>query len=234
MGLDTVELVMTIEESFDIQIPDVHAEKMRTVGDVYDYILAAKQANQTQRGACLTAATFYKIRRELCPLLDVAPNSLRPRTDITTVIPASQRRWIWQELRQRLHVLMPPLNRPVWCLTVLPLLVMIVSVAAGFIAIDRLGTCVATTIVMLTLSVAGTAAAWMTTPLAVHPAENIRTLGGLSTVVLAYNQAAISTETGSWDKGEIWEALRVIIADQVGVPIEHVVREASFVDDFGV
>jgi len=37
-SLDTVELVMAIEEAFDIEIPDNDAEKMRTVQDVIDYI----------------------------------------------------------------------------------------------------------------------------------------------------------------------------------------------------
>ena len=37
-SLDIVELVMAIEEEFDIEIPDTDAEKVVTVGDVVDYI----------------------------------------------------------------------------------------------------------------------------------------------------------------------------------------------------
>jgi acyl carrier protein len=37
-SLDTVELVMAIEEAFDIRIPDNDPEKMRTVQDLIDYI----------------------------------------------------------------------------------------------------------------------------------------------------------------------------------------------------
>ena len=37
-SLDIVELVMAIEEEFDIEIPDNDAEKVVTVGDVVDYI----------------------------------------------------------------------------------------------------------------------------------------------------------------------------------------------------
>ncbi len=37
-SLDIVELVMAIEEEFDIEIPDADAEKVATVGDVVDYI----------------------------------------------------------------------------------------------------------------------------------------------------------------------------------------------------
>ena len=37
-SLDIVELVMALEEEFDIEIPDTDAEKVVTVQDVVDYI----------------------------------------------------------------------------------------------------------------------------------------------------------------------------------------------------
>lgn len=37
-SLDTVELVMEIEEAFSVSIPDEDAQKMQTVGDSIDYI----------------------------------------------------------------------------------------------------------------------------------------------------------------------------------------------------
>ena len=37
-SLDVVELVMALEEKFDIEIPDEAAEKIATVGDVVNYI----------------------------------------------------------------------------------------------------------------------------------------------------------------------------------------------------
>ena len=37
-SLDTVELVMALEEEFGIEIPDEDAEKMRTVGESIKYI----------------------------------------------------------------------------------------------------------------------------------------------------------------------------------------------------
>ena len=37
-SLDTVELVMAFEEEFNAEIPDEEAEKLKTVGDVVDYI----------------------------------------------------------------------------------------------------------------------------------------------------------------------------------------------------
>ena len=43
-SLDTVELVMDLEEHFEIEIPDEDAEKLRTVKDAVDYITNKKGA----------------------------------------------------------------------------------------------------------------------------------------------------------------------------------------------
>ncbi len=37
-SLDIVELIMALEEEFDLEIPDSDAEKVVTVGDVVEYI----------------------------------------------------------------------------------------------------------------------------------------------------------------------------------------------------
>lgn len=37
-SLDVVDLVMSIEESFDVEIPDEEVENIKTVGDIVKYI----------------------------------------------------------------------------------------------------------------------------------------------------------------------------------------------------
>lgn len=39
-SLDLVELIMSMEEEFDIEIPDEEAEKLVTVKDAFDYMNA--------------------------------------------------------------------------------------------------------------------------------------------------------------------------------------------------
>ncbi len=39
-SLDTVELIMALEEEFDIEIPDEQAEKIKTVGEAIEHIQA--------------------------------------------------------------------------------------------------------------------------------------------------------------------------------------------------
>jgi acyl carrier protein len=40
-SLDTVELVMALEDEFNMDIPDEEAEKLNTVGKAMDYILTS-------------------------------------------------------------------------------------------------------------------------------------------------------------------------------------------------
>ena len=42
-SLDTVELVMALEEEFEIEVPDEQAEKLQTVGDVIKYVEEAQK-----------------------------------------------------------------------------------------------------------------------------------------------------------------------------------------------
>ena len=44
-SLDTVELVMALEEEFDCEIPDDKAEKIQTVQQAIDYIKANQEQN---------------------------------------------------------------------------------------------------------------------------------------------------------------------------------------------
>lgn len=42
-SLDTVELIMELEKTFNVSIPDEEAEKIQTVGDAIAYIENAQQ-----------------------------------------------------------------------------------------------------------------------------------------------------------------------------------------------
>src|SRR3972149_11979460 len=44
-SLDIVELVMEFEDNFEMSIPDEEAEKIRTVGQAIDYIVATQGQN---------------------------------------------------------------------------------------------------------------------------------------------------------------------------------------------
>ena len=42
-SLDVVDLIMSIEDEFEVEVPDDQIENIKTVGDVVNYIESAKQ-----------------------------------------------------------------------------------------------------------------------------------------------------------------------------------------------
>ena len=56
MGLDTVELVMAVEEEFGITISDEEAQDIRTVGDMYQCVL--RKVIGTQRATRTSEETW--------------------------------------------------------------------------------------------------------------------------------------------------------------------------------
>lgn len=44
-SLDTVELLVAVEEEFDIEIPDKVADELKTIGETVDFIVSNPEAN---------------------------------------------------------------------------------------------------------------------------------------------------------------------------------------------
>ncbi|HUR54030.1 MAG TPA: acyl carrier protein [Gemmataceae bacterium] len=79
MGLDIVEFVMNVEETFDIRIPDRDAERIRTPRMLIDYIAARVPPSPVGRWGCGTQRAFYAIRRALGKRHDLRPCDTLPR-----------------------------------------------------------------------------------------------------------------------------------------------------------
>lgn len=76
MGLDTVELVMAVEEQFAIEIPDEVAATLETVGLLHEFVVS-----QLQRRSLLpidAAAVFSKLRDVICEQTGVERGRIVP------------------------------------------------------------------------------------------------------------------------------------------------------------
>ena len=63
VGLDTVELVIDVENAFAISIPDIDAGRLHTVGDLQRYVVAAR----AQMGQPLAPEDVWS---QLCDILE--------------------------------------------------------------------------------------------------------------------------------------------------------------------
>lgn len=83
-GLDSVELVMAIEEEFGLEIPDNHAARLFTVGDAYDYL--RMRLDSTPARECLCQKIFYKLRRALINNFQVNRSLIEPDTKMSDIL----------------------------------------------------------------------------------------------------------------------------------------------------
>ncbi|MCC7339101.1 MAG: hypothetical protein IT422_28740 [Pirellulaceae bacterium] len=231
MGLDTVELVMDIEEAFDISIPDDRASQMLTVGDVYEFILEKTNDSTLSSKTCLTAATFYELRTILLSA-GIKNTDIRPRTRIDRVFPLLGRRSNWKTLSSKMGLRFPRLERPSW-LTLVNCMVVAALVFGTFLTFAKPK--VSDGIAMA--SVAGTIGSFtlylLTIPFAVLPGSTCLTIRDLVTRLVAINFNTLSRRYSVLNPTDIWNALQLIVSEQLGVAKSAVVPTARFVQDLG-
>jgi acyl carrier protein len=94
MGLDTVELVMELEDAFGIAIPNEMAAKIVTVADTVHCVAGFLSTQQPSSGVCASAHSFYNMRRELVDRCGLPRDQVTPDARLRTLIPPKHdRRW---------------------------------------------------------------------------------------------------------------------------------------------
>ena len=87
MGLEGVELVMDVEDRFGTSFPDAELERMQTVGDLLNFIMARIRSQNSD--ACPSAAMFYPIRKILVDQFNVDRSNVRPSTRLESLVDAN-------------------------------------------------------------------------------------------------------------------------------------------------
>jgi acyl carrier protein len=78
MGMESVELVMAVEEAFGITIADQDASTARTAGDLRDLILRALRDQGIQTNA---DQDWLKVKSIIVDQLGVSPHQVTPDAD---------------------------------------------------------------------------------------------------------------------------------------------------------
>jgi len=232
MGSDAEDLVVGVEETFRFSIPDEDSAVLDTVGKLYDYILAHRF--QGRPPGCLTNVAFYKLRSALMSVFGMARSDVRLSLDLAAIIP-TRRRQRWSDLQQAVGLRLPELVRPVWVTATATTIGCVVVVGTTIFLAASLGFPVAVVLDLLFII-------WMvvyvfyhgTKPLAVAFRPEFATVGDLTKSILRRNYGAISDECQRANPEEIWTTLRALIAEQLGVRLDDVTKEANFVKDLNV
>ncbi|AFD07876.1 acyl carrier protein [Solitalea canadensis] len=110
MGLDSVEILVEVENAFDISIPDREAEIVYTVGDLHD--LVWKYVENKINESCLSRSLFYRLRSSFVETFKINQEHFHPNVQLNKIIPQLNRRENWKILQQDLELEFPNLVLP--------------------------------------------------------------------------------------------------------------------------
>jgi hypothetical protein len=229
MGEDGVNLILAIEDAFQIRISGEEVSNAYTVGELHNLIVSKLATRDSKR--CLTSAAFYRTRRGMVEALEIDLRKVRPTTPLAEILPKKGRRTHWRSVQAAMKLKLPDLQHPGWITVGLLGLGIALTVALG--VRGGVGYGLIALLGFLGLVVGGFLIR-LSSFLAVGFPNRNTTVGDLSRDVLAVNHARLVDETGSWNEKEAWDALCRLIIIQTGVPREKIKPEASLVDDLRI
>lgn len=229
MGLDTVELIIEVEEAFGIEIPDRFAERMLTVGDLYDFVIDNIEAPIW--GNCLSASTFLAIRKSVNQL--GVEKRFGPSSKLVDVLPETGRRKIWHALASETGLQFPDLVLPDWLeQTNFFLNLLIAFCVAVMVGMIDLGAGIF--MFFLTAVFGGSLISAATRSWATEFGSRWQSFRGLTNEVVARNAKRLRMDQGAFRPKETWEILTRIVVEVLGVDVDEVTHDARFVEDLGL
>jgi acyl carrier protein len=113
MGLDSVEILVNVENAFGITISNYEAEKISTVGDIHNVVWRNVQGRQSMR--CRSQQLFYRLRYILINKFNATHEGIVPAASLNKVFPKNNRRLKYHRLQKELNLKLPELVlSPIW------------------------------------------------------------------------------------------------------------------------
>ena len=120
MGLDTVELVMRIEDTFGISIPDEEASRLLTPDDVNAYILTRVEVSDEPL-PCLTQKTFHLLRRSFIRTFQTPRRAFGLDTLLVDLLPDGSPDEAWERVGRDVGLKKwPSVFKPRWLRSFVP------------------------------------------------------------------------------------------------------------------
>ncbi len=217
MGLDAVELIMAVEEEFDILFDDKRLWECYTVGQLTDYTYELLQPEQSEK--CRSLVTFNAIRKILVEDFQVDRDKVQLDKKITQLLPRDKVIFFYEKLEKVIDRVLIEKCFPVkFQLLIIALVILMIWAFASI----SLSAAIITNIFLLSFC------------LVILLYENKRrVVCRYKTIAEICNSRASSWRKPKITKEEIFEKIKEITIDQLGVRPEAVTWDARFVKDLG-
>lgn len=223
MGLDSVCLIMATEEEFAIFIPDEEAEQCVTVQKLVDVVYS--KLRHKDYDLCLSQHGFYVVRRILMDELALKRSQIKPETKLEDVIPRTNRNELWGRIMALINAsdtTYSSLVRPEWVVRVAVLVLF--GTAYMAYAVWGWGSTVITLPVGIATTILG---ARITVPLKQEFPGELNQVKDLIRFVP-------KLDANTWSKDEVFQKVRQITVEQLGVKESEVTLETDYVKDLGM
>ncbi|MDY7095190.1 MAG: hypothetical protein SX243_19610 [Acidobacteriota bacterium] len=219
MGLDIVELLLNVEETFDLHLPNEDAQHLDTPRKLIDYLEARLLTQDT--GPCLSQRAFYRLRRGIEQVQNIPTRSVTPSTTLESLFPVRERRQAWKALQKALGLPLPSLHRS----TRVVVEGWVLAIAAGvlvYILIDDWG--IRATGIMIGLYLAATEEQ------RVH--FEMETLGQLAQRLVTRSSRELLDSSERWSRSQIRAVVVSLVRETTGA--EDLDIDDHFVRDLGM
>jgi acyl carrier protein len=232
MGLDSVEILMKVEDTFGIKIPDQEAEQILTVGDFHNSVWRHLSGKHSDK--CKSQNLFYKLRESFADTFNVSPQKLKLDTSPEEIFPKTNRRQVYLSFADTTNLKLPDLvlTKP-WTtlLTTFGFATIIGGLATSLIFINIFDMTKWT----LLIPVAGIVLTFLLSDLLNPKRTAIKeiTIREFTQHTLALNYSTLVANEGT-NRQEMESVINHIIADMAGLDLEEVTPEKKIADDLGI
>jgi hypothetical protein len=233
MGLDSVELVMAIEEKFGITISDEEACSVSTVGDMHRCVLSKLAVSD--KSSCLTQRAFHLLRRHVLRQFGIPRRKFSPDTELHSIIPRKDRRQQWLVLRQSVGATKwPGLELSKLGSIILLAVIFAVPAAGAWYCAARMrwNSGLIGVLFVLTMMALMIASRYFLSPFQTEFPVGFTRVRDLAHTLVADNPQLFGQETPKWTDGEIWALLCSVIKAQTGAT--NFTKDSRFVADLGI
>lgn len=236
MGLDAVEILMELEDAFEVTLDESDAATIDTPRDLIEAVMRKlKPADST---ICLTQRAFNRVRKALLQHLPLKRRQVRPASRLKDLVPRDKRVPLWADLPNALNIgPLPELIRPPAFVALFAVFSLGLGLSAGLFLPRLLPAAGEGLRAGAGLAVAALAQTcfWIAlTPLRKEFPSEVATVGDLSRWITGHTSDLADPATpGRWTREQVAARVREVLIEYLGC--ERNYREdASLVKDLGL
>lgn len=232
MGLDSVEILVEVEKTFGINIPDKEAEKIITIGDFHEAVWRHIENKNGRK--CKSQLVFYKLRQSAGQRFNFPREDFRMETSPEEIFPQKNRRVVYSEFAEEVEFKLPELElRQPWS-SILNWFGLITILGGAVFSLILVFFCGYTKIVFL-IPLSGIAITLLFSKI-LGPMRTVigpKSVREFTMKTLEKNFAQMAKKAGV-SKQEVQFIVNNIVWEKSGVELEEITPDARIHDDLGI